>query len=126
MSVPTPVRPAPPVTVTVAVLGATAPPSTALCAALDAAPGRAVAWRVLAGEAATGVAAVDIVVCGDYEAAAAGIRRWPAAVVIALVPRPAAEPHAVLYLPDGDIGRVAAYVRALARRRGPATAEPGR
>lgn len=126
MSTSTPVRPAAAVTVTVAVLGATAPPSTALRAALDAPPGPGVAWRVLSGDAATGAAAVDIVVCGDSGAAAAAIRRWPAAIIVALVPRPAAEPDAVLHLPAGDIGLVAAYVRSLARRRGRATEEPSR
>jgi hypothetical protein len=133
VTTPTPVHSAPvatPVTVTVAVLDATAPPSAALRAALDASPERGVVWRVLSDEAATSTAVVDIVVCGDSRAAAATCR-WPAAVVVALVPPPPPDggpglPAAVLYLPSGDVGLVAAYVRSIARRRRPTAEEPGR
>jgi hypothetical protein len=131
MTTPTPVRssPAIPVMVTVAVLGATVPSSVTLRAALDAAAGNQVTWRVISGETGIGTAPVHIVLCDDPVAAAAAAQRWPAAVVVALVPArqqgtapgtapdPAGAPG-VLRLPSGDLGLVAAYVRSIARRRG--------
>jgi hypothetical protein len=127
MTTPTPVRssPAIPVTVTVAVLGATVPSGVTLRAALDALAGDRVSWQVVAGEAAIGTAPVHIVLCDDPVAAAAAARRWPAAAVLALVPAgrrgtvldPAGAPG-VLRLPSGDLGLVAAYVQSIARRRG--------
>jgi hypothetical protein len=127
MTTPTPVRSAPatPVTVTIAVLGVTVPSSVTLRAALDAAGGNQVTWRVISGETGIGTAPVHIVLCDDPVAAAAAAQRWPAAVVVALVPArqqgtapdPAGVPG-VLRLPSGDLGLVAAYVQSIARRRG--------
>jgi hypothetical protein len=117
------------VTVTVAVLGPTAPPAAGLGAALRAGPLCRVTWRVVAGEAAGDVVAVDIVVCDDLGSAAAAAQRWPAAGVVALVsPRrgvPATDAR-VLCLTDGDVGLVAAYVQSVARRRGLLGARTGR
>lgn len=127
-----PVRPVPatPLTVTVLVLGSSGPPIGTLRAALDTVD--RVAWRVLAGAAPAGTTAVDIVLCDGPVRAATAARRWPGAAIVALVPGrhrgtvDGPDPAPVLYLPGGDIGLIAAYVRSIARRRGLTAEDTGR
>jgi hypothetical protein len=114
-----------PAAATVVLFGSGAPSAASLLDALSALPGRAeLCWSVRPAVAVSTDLDVAIVVC-DAELTRAALGRWPAASVIALVAAYDDGSGVVRALDDGadvcvrgpEIGVVAAYVRATARRR---------
>lgn len=117
-------------TVTVALLGNVVPPAPPLLAALTTLPITDTArWQLLPPDAAAPSTEVDIAICDGPAAVRAAGRRWPDAEILALMSS-ADESGVVLALEAGahvcvresDSAVVAAYVHAIARRRGLLTA----
>jgi DNA-binding NarL/FixJ family response regulator len=116
--------------VTVALLGSVVPAATPLLAALTTVPTTDTAcWQLLTPDAAAAGMEIDIAICDGPAAVRAAERRWPDAEILALMSS-ADESGVLLALDAGahvcvresDSAVVAAYVHAIARRRGLLTA----
>ena len=98
---------------------------SALAAALGALPGSSSAdWKVIDAELFSVERQLDLVVCAAASAEDA-IRRWPAAIVIAIAPPVDGDSAVIAALEVGaaciraaDVGLVAAFTQAVARRHG--------
>lgn len=114
-------------TVRVALLGSAVPSVPSLQAALAAlrVPHPA-DWELFRPDAAASGATVDIALADTAPAVAVALDRWPDAAAVALVPAgdegtaaiAALDAGATVCVRGADVGLIAAYLHAVARRRG--------
>lgn len=110
-------------TVTLAVLGSTAPSVQRLRAALAGLPTASTCgWQVVDGDTPS----AQIALCDTVESISAALERWPGVAVVALVPASEDESAVLAALNAGasvcvrgdDAPVIAAYLQSVARRHG--------